>query len=373
MRARLVIIGSGTTGLCLAHEAARRTDPLSEPVLLLAGTETTRPGLELCRYELDSVELALEARHGLRFWSGLRARTGRDPGWNPCGAVVEINGAEELPGWGRLKELGAKIRRDGDKVFDDEAGTLEGERARACLEALAREAGAVLRLREQALRVRAEPGSPLVVETTRGEVSAQSVVLAGAGAVSLTPGGAPELVDQTWRERSYGGEEEREDEEGGAEEEPLVLDFLPSGELDPSAVADAFEERFGGHELGSAGVRARVSADLVAAPERGGRLWVGGAGEPSREAGELAARALGEVSLGEERERALWSGPDGAPIIGAVPGQEGVWLACGFGASAGLFAPACAEGLASRVLEGTSGWFSQPRYDSTRSAVSWQG
>ena len=152
-----------------------------------------------------------------------------------------------------------------------------------------------------------------------------------------------------------------------------MLDFLPSGELDANAVAEAFQERFGGQESGRAGARARVSGDLVAAPESGGRLWVGGIGGPSGDAAGLAARALGETSQGEERERAVWEGPDGSPIVGAVPGREGVWVACGFGVSASLFAPACAEGLASRILEGVSGWFSQPRYDATRSSVSWRG
>ena len=373
MRARLVIIGSGTTGLCLALEAARRTDPLSAPILLLAGSETTTPRLELCRHDLDSADLALEARHGIRFWSGLQARTGRESGWNPCGALVEVNAEDELCGWRRLHELGVNVRRDGEKVFDDDAGTLEGGRARACLEALAREAGAVVRTGERALSVHAEPASPLVVETTAGEVHAEAVVLAGAGANSLTPGGAPELVCQTWRERSYGGEEEGAKERAGTEEEPLVLDFLPSGELDASAVAEVFQERFGGPESGRAGARARVSGELVAAPESGGRLWVGGLGEAPGDAASLAARALGETSLGEERERKVWEGPDGAPIVGAVPGREGVWLACGFGSSAGLYAPACAEGLALRILEGTSGWFSQPLYDATRPSVSWRG
>jgi glycine/D-amino acid oxidase-like deaminating enzyme len=373
MRARLVIIGSGTTGLCLALEAARRTDPLSAPVLLLSGSEITTPGLELCRHDLDSADLALEARHGIRFWSGLQARTGRGSGWNPCGALVEVSAEGGLSGWGRLRELGVNVRREGEKVFDDDAGTLDGERARVCLEALAREAGAVVRLGERALTVHAEPSSPLVVETTAGEVNADAVVLAGAGATPLTPGGEPELVRRTWRERSFGGEGQGVSERPGIEEEPLVLGFLPSGELDANAVAEAFQERFGGQESGRAGARARVSGDLVAAPESGGRLWVGGIGGPSGDAAGLAARALGETSQGEERERAVWEGPDGSPIVGAVPGREGVWVACGFGVSASLFAPACAEGLASRILEGANGWFQHPRYDAMRPSVNWRG
>ena len=75
--------------------------------------------------------------------------------------------------------------------------------------------------------------------------------------------------------------------------------------------------------------------------------------------------------MGEEREHALWEGPDGAPIVGEVPGYEGLWLACGFGARAGLLAPACAESLATQILEGGSGWFSQEIYDPSRPAVNW--
>ncbi|MCH2107129.1 MAG: FAD-binding oxidoreductase [Planctomycetes bacterium] len=373
MRARLVIIGSGTTGLCVAHEAARRTDPLSSPVLLLAGAERTSPRLELCRHDLDSEELALEVRQGLRFWSGLRAKTGRDPGWNPCGAVVEVSEGTELSSWERLHELGAALSREGDKVFDDDAGTLDAECARSCLEALARDAGAVVRTGERALSVRAAAEGTHLIETSAGEIIADDVVIAGAGACSLTPGGAPSLVRRTWSERAFGGESERGEVRADEEGEPLVLEFLPSGELDASSVQGAFEERFGAAESESAGPRARVQRDLVAAPERGGRLWVGGADDAAGDRGALAARALGDAAAGEERERALWEGPDGAPIIGAVPGCERVWLACGFGARANLLAPACAETLSAKVLEGGGGWFARERFQPPRAALSWRG
>ena len=373
MRARLVIIGSGTTGLCLAYEAARRTDPLSSPVLLLAGPEVTSPRLELCRHDLENAELALEARQGLRFWSGMRSQTGRDPGWNPCGAVVEVGAGVELSAWARLNELGAELRRDGDKVFDDDAGTLDVVRARACVEALAREAGAIVRVGERARAVRSIPGEPHVIETTAGEVLAEAVVIAGAGGRTLIPGGEPPLTRHTWRESSFGGDEEPDAAQTGEAAEPMVLEFLPTGELDASAVQEAFEERFGPRDSGAPGPRARVQGELVAAPERGGRLWVGGLGEPKGDAGALAVRALGEAERGEVRERTLWEGADGAPIIGQAPGLNGVWLACGFGAKASLLAPACAEALSSKILEGGGSWFSQERFQPTRSTLSWRG
>jgi len=371
MYARLVVIGTGTTGLCLALEAARRTDPLSAPVVLLEGSQTTRPGLELCRHDLDGRGLALEARHGLRFWSGLRARTGRDPGWNPCGAVVELTGGGSPPGWARLRELGVSVRREGERIFDDDAGTLDGERARTCIEALAREAGAVVRKGEEVQEVRAEAGSPLEIRTSGGEFTCEDVVLAGAGASVFAPGGAPELLAKAWTEISHGGEKEICPPQETADTAPLVMDFLPSGELDLASVTDAFDDRFGEIEPGRAEVRGRVQGDLVAAPERGGRLWVGSVDYDANRAEDLAARAIGESSPGEERARTLWEGGDGSPIVGRMPDCEGVWLACGFGASADLLAPACAEGLATRVLEETGGWFEGSSYDPARSTVNW--
>jgi len=371
MRARLVVIGAGTTGLCIALEAARRTDPLSAPVVLLSGGETTKPRLELCRHDLEGEGLALEARHGLRFWSGLRARTGRDPGWNPCGAVVERTDGGVPAGWARLCELGVAVRREGEKVFDEDAGTLDGARARVCLESLAREAGAVVRTDEEALEIQVEGGLPIVVRTASGEITCEAVALAGAGAIALTPGGAPELLTKTWTERCFDGDQAHKHQEGSTAQEPLVLSFLPSGELDTDAVADEFEERFGELETERAGVRARVKGDALAAPERGGRLWVGGVNYSAAEAEGLAAQALGEINPGEERERTVWVGGDGDPIVGRAPGVEGVWVACGFGVSAGLFAPGCGEGMASRILGGATGWFDSERYDPSRPSVSW--
>lgn len=371
MHARLVVIGTGTTGLCLALEAARRTDPLSEPVILLAGGETTRPRLELCRHDLEGRGRALEARHGLRFWSGLRARTGRDPGWNGCGAVVEMSGEDSPMGWERLRELGVALRREEDRIIDEDAGTLEGEQARACLEALSREAGAVVRKGEEARELLVEVGRPLVVRTAGDEITCDTVILAGAGAIGLTPCGAPELVKRTWTERSHGEGLQQHDLLGEEDTNPLMMDFPPSGELDPSSVASAFEARFGDTESGRVGVRARVRGDLIAAPDRGGRLWVGSVDYRAEHASQLALRALGESSPGEERIRAVWEGGDGAPLVGPVPECEGVWMACGFGANAGLFAPSCAEGLAARVLEETGGWFEESSCDPSRPAVSW--
>jgi glycine/D-amino acid oxidase-like deaminating enzyme len=228
----------------------------------------------------------------------------------------------------------------------------------------------VVRKKGEAQELHIEGGGLLKVRASGEDVTCDAVVLAGAGAIALTPGGAPELLARTWTERSYGGETTGS-EAAQVDAEPAALDFLPSGELDPASMANAFEERFAEAEPGRVSVRARVQGGMVAAPEREGRLWVGGVNYDAESAALLAARALGESSPGEERTRTLWEGGDGSPVVGRVPGCEGVWVACGFGASAGLFAPACAEGVAMRVLEETSGWFGERSCDPARPAVNW--
>ena len=99
---------------------------------------------------------------------------------------------------------------------------------------------------------------------------------------------------------------------------------------------------------------------------RGGRRAVWGRG------GRLGRRGGGGCRGGGGGTGAVWGGGGGSRVVGRVPGCEGVWRACGFGAKAGLVAPACAEGLATRILGQGGGWFDDPACDPARSAISWQ-
>ena len=366
MRAHLVVIGSGITGLCLALEAARRTDALSRPVVLLAGDEDEPTGLELCRHDLEG-GLALEARHGVRFWSSFWQSTGRDPGWNACGALVDV-GAEAPSGWARARELGAAVRREGEALVDEEAGTLCLEKARRCLEALAREAGAIVRLGERVTELRVEAGEVLGLRTTGGTIDCNTVAIVGESAINLTPGGPPPLTQKTWRERGFG--DEAADERNARAPESKPSDLFGSDELGREFAASAFEERFEAEEPPRSEVRASVRGAVVASPDQHGQLWVGGVDCEGEQAALLAGEVLGEAASGEERTRPIWEPRDAAPIVGPVSTCQGVWLACGFGASASLFAPACAEGLATRILGGSGGWFDGPEFDPSRASLS---
>jgi glycine/D-amino acid oxidase-like deaminating enzyme len=369
MRARIVIIGTDITGLCLALELARRTNPLREPVLLISGGELESAELELCCHNLEDKETALEARHGLRFWSGLWAATGRDPGWNSCGLVYE-KGFEEHPTvWKRLLELGASVRREPGELFDEDAGTLSTAKAATCLEALAREAGAVVRIHEVAEELVIEAGKITGVKTSRGSISTSEVLLAGTGGATFAPGGPPVLNEKRWTEFGYEANEPLAVEATSRARDPK--DLFATNEQGREAAAGAFEAHFERDEPVSSEVMALVSGDLVASPEPEGRLWVRGAKQAEAERGALAERVLGCARVAAQRTHSSWMADDESPVIGPVPSVEGAWIACGFGEDVSLFAPACAEGLAERILKGESGWFSGKSCDPRRASLSW--
>ena len=367
MRARIVIIGTGTTGLCLALELARRTNPLREPVLLISGGESESTELELCGHDLERNRMALEARHGLRFWGGLWAATGRDPGWNSCGLAYKKAWEGDPLAWKRFLELGASVRREPGEFIDEDAGTLSTAKALTCLEALAREAGAVVRLGEVAEELIIEEGRIAGVKTSSGRISTSEIVLAGMRGASLAPDGPPVLNQTRWTEFGYEVDEALAEE--AREREPE--DLFSTNRLGPEAAAGAFEAHFEQEGPSSSEIMAQVSGNLVASPEQGGELWVRGPEQVEGEAAALAERALGCVRLMGQRTHCSWLANDERPVIGPIPTLEGAWIACGFGGQAGLFAPACAEGLAERILKGEGGWFGGQNYDPGRASLSW--
>ena len=82
-----------------------------------------------------------------------------------------------------MRELGAAVRREGETIVDEEAGTLCLDQARRCLEALAREAGAVVRLGDRAMELRVDAGKVIGLRTSGGEIDCTTVVLVGESAI----------------------------------------------------------------------------------------------------------------------------------------------------------------------------------------------
>src|SRR5262245_31063504 len=92
MRARIVIIGGGVMGVSIAWHAAKRTDAIEEPVVLLekralgAGS-SGRSGAVLRQHYSEAV-VASMARNSLREYAQFHARTGRSVGFERCGVLT---------------------------------------------------------------------------------------------------------------------------------------------------------------------------------------------------------------------------------------------------------------------------------------------
>jgi sarcosine oxidase subunit beta len=81
VKARIAIVGGGVMGTSIAWHAARRADPIGEPVVLLersslAAGSSGRSGAILRQF-YASRELAGMARDSLRVYAGFESRTGR--------------------------------------------------------------------------------------------------------------------------------------------------------------------------------------------------------------------------------------------------------------------------------------------------------
>lgn len=192
-------------GASIAWHAARRADPLEEPVVLLerkalAAGSSGRSGAILRQHDSD-LEVAAMARDSLRVYSRFERATGRSIGFQKTG-VLTLAG----PGRPDLVELvtrnvamqvgigidtrlveAAEIRRmfAGIEVADGSVGAWEPGgggvdpvRTVEALAALAREQGASTRIGVQAAEILVQDGRVRGVATAAGPIEAEQVVVA---------------------------------------------------------------------------------------------------------------------------------------------------------------------------------------------------
>lgn len=202
MKAKTLIIGGGVMGTSIAMRAARQSDPLTEPVVLLekndlaAGSSGSSGAILRQNYAERTV--AGMARDSLREYTSSEARTGRRIGFRRVG-VLSLQRKDES-----LDELLAKIEMQksigintqvlsadevrelvtGIEVGDDIVGAWESEggfvdpvRTVHQFAALARTYGAVTRLGVTAQNLVVESGRVVGVETSEGRYEAEQVVI----------------------------------------------------------------------------------------------------------------------------------------------------------------------------------------------------
>jgi glycine/D-amino acid oxidase-like deaminating enzyme len=192
-------------GTAVAMHAARRSDPLAEPVLLLERTELAagssgRSGAILRQFYTDR-ELAGMARDSLRAYASFRTRTGYDVGFRQAGVLA-------LAGEGRaevcdllatnvtmMSKLGIDVELiDAERIralvpgmalgdgamaaYEPSAGFVNPRRTVEAFAALARYYGATTRCGVEVTGLAVEDGRVRGVETADGVIEAEQVVLA---------------------------------------------------------------------------------------------------------------------------------------------------------------------------------------------------
>ena len=364
MRAGVAVVGGGPLGAWLALEAAGDGDPLRAPVVLLeagdlaaaAGPlELVDPGGDLGPVLDPGLDprLAPLLRDGARALANIEPQTGRPVGHGRPGAVLvgdtsSVERGEPVDAaWLERRGLAPPSPA---RVVPDLA-VVDPVRTHAEVLALARTRGAITRPGTTALALSVEGGRVVGLETDRGSVATERVVLCCPRSAGELLAGAglpvPPLVLEPWREAAYPA--------------PLVRAEAGLGDLPPGGLAEltadpsALEAFFASGEPVEAPHPALLdlaTGGLAAANPLAGELVLLARG-PDRAPEELLSWLPVHGDLGPARPRAGVAdrSADGLPWVGRQPDLAGLWLGLGLGRAAGVLAPALAPGLAAD-LEG---------------------
>jgi sarcosine oxidase subunit beta len=355
--AHVVVAGAGIVGASIAWHL---TEAGCSDVLLLEreshqgwGSTGKSMGGVRAQFATDvNVRLSL---HSIPFYARFEERVGAPCGYKPHGylfvATTERHMGYLRANAARQRELGLQgvdlLDRDGVRCLapmlreDDVVGGsycptdgfVDPHSAMTGFTDGALARGARLRKRTAAMAIEVRGGRVTGVRTDQGFVSAEHVVIAaGAWAAPLAATAGISLPVVPRRRMLV----PTEPIAGVPERLPMVIDmgtgfhFRPEGRglllawddaTAPPCEEPVFDPAFVERILEVAAARVPSFADLPVNPSKG---WAG----------------LYEVT------------PDKHAILGAVPGVDGLWLACGFSGHGVMHAPATGHVLANLVLHG---------------------
>ncbi|MCA9000613.1 MAG: FAD-binding oxidoreductase [Planctomycetes bacterium] len=205
MKGKVLIVGGGAMGTCIAMQVASRCDPLKEPVILIEkgrlGAGSSGRAGAIVHQSYSDREVAGMARDAVRLYHDIQSTTGRSLGFRRTGVLGVVDGSdkEALAQMDADLEMqtsiGIKVRRveapeirhlcPGIEVSDDAVGRFEAEggyvnpsKAIATFGVLARGRGATTRLGVQDLDIQIENGKVRGVQTADGFFETPNVVLA---------------------------------------------------------------------------------------------------------------------------------------------------------------------------------------------------
>lgn len=204
-RAKAVVVGGGIMGVSIAWHAAKRADPIEEPIVLLEKSElgagsSGRSGAILRQHYGDREHAAM-ARDSLRVYAGFESRTGRAIGFQRAGVITlagpdapetidtvrrnvamqrEIGIDARLVDAREIRALAPGIEVDDAAIgaYEAGAGGVDPRRTITAFAALAREHGAITRNGLRAARLVREGNRVRGVATEDGLVEAETTVVA---------------------------------------------------------------------------------------------------------------------------------------------------------------------------------------------------
>jgi len=397
LKAKILIVGGGAMGTCIALHAARKCDPLGEPVILiekdrLGAGSSGRSGAIIHQHYSDR-GMAGMARDALKVYAQFEQTTGRSLGYRATGVLVLAGpgDADRSAGLERDVEMqtsigidvrrldtadiralvpGIEIEEGTIGAFEPGGGYLNAIRAIESFATLARDQGTVTRIGVKDPTILVEDGRAVGVRTSAGNFYAPQIVLAtGPWTPKILESIGVELPLQVVRTFQHfvdipaPGDEEDDDFEFGDQADPAIADaetrFLTIDPLDRLPVPhpvifDLDQDMVVRCE--PAAVRTLVvgmgtrGQEEVTGPEAGDAEVAESFAQWAREA--LVARLPVYRDLEDKGSHSAFITvtPDGRPIIGPVEQVPGLFVVAGFTGNDFHLAPSIGEGLAQMLF-----------------------
>ena len=396
MRAEILVVGGGVMGTSIAMHTAQRTDPLSQPVVLferreLGAGSSGRSGAILRQHYAEPV-VARMARDSLREYAGFEARTGRTLGFRRTGVLtlagpdtpeicerIQTNiamlkglGVEtELVSEVEIQELvpSIEVKRGTIGAWEPDAGFVDPKKTIDAFASLARTSGAVTRLGAEVQEILVENGRVTGAATTEGHYTANKIcIVAGSWSAGLLKPLGVDFPLRTIRPENHFVVmrdsdllDEEEDVPVGSRE---ALSFDDSQDPVERAAESTARASLGLHpvvvdleqsfymrcEPNQRRTRlGRVDYDHDEILENPDELKE----EVSQKLIDWARKSL-EVRMpsyadqADAGSEASWytMTPDTQPLIGPVPGIEGLYIVAGFSGHGFKLAPIIGQGVA---------------------------
>lgn len=399
MKAKILIVGGGVMGTALATRVAHKTDPLRAPVVLCerdvigSGSSGSSGGV-LRQFYRDRL-LALMARDSMHEYAQFEARTGRSIGYMRSG-VMTLAGPDQAEWQAHIRKVVADLSQvsinirevEGQELaalvpgidvkpgtigaWEPDGGFVDPVETMHAFAALARTYGTVTRLKTEVQAIHVKNGRVVGARTNHGECQTERIVLmGGAWTAKVLQTLGVHIPLRVVRPENYFFKmpelesSSMEDGSGGN----LGINF---------DMEDPFEtQAMGGEVMAMAGmhpVLIDLEHDFYARCDPAlGRTRVGRANysnekavsdpdhieDPDSSAGRSWARDVLAKRMPEYQEREdagevssfYTLTPDSQPVIGPVPGIEGLFVATGFSGHGFKLAPSVGEGLAQMLFD----------------------